>query len=166
MRAASTAADTRLVLGLLFSLGACAHGPGQRGTTPVERLRADAARLRPLVETPLAQRFLDATAALEHVAPRKLFRSPDHERAYTAAAVERLAPAERAALEALPVDEEYYFNTRYGSPLAYVRALELLGQAGVSPAAETRVLDFGFGGIRPLRLLGSLRVDLVGGGRD
>jgi hypothetical protein len=59
-------------------------------------------------------------------------------------------------------DEFFYYNTRYGSPLAYLRPLELLAQNGVKGVAGKRVMDFGYGTIGHLKLLGLLGADVVG----
>jgi hypothetical protein len=56
----------------------------------------------------------------------------------------------------------YFYSTRYGSPLAYARAVDLLGQDGVQLGAGQRVADFGFGTLGQLRLFASLGVDALG----
>ncbi|HEX6837900.1 MAG TPA: hypothetical protein VF334_15080, partial [Polyangia bacterium] len=58
--------------------------------------------------------------------------------------------------------EEYYYTTRYGTPLAYARPLELLARAGLGDVAGRRILDFGYGGIGQLLMLASLGADVVG----
>jgi SAM-dependent methyltransferase len=124
----------------------------------VPRLRREAEALAPLVSTKLARSFLGATKNLPRIAPRKLYRDKELPRYLT----EADAGADREGLVPLPVDETFYYYTKYGSPLAYVRPLELLGNAGVNDVAGTRVLDFGCGGIGPLRLLANLGADAVG----
>jgi len=119
---------------LLLALTGCATSGGVRA------IRAEAAAVRPLVTTALAQRYLDAAARLPPV--RK-----------------RVVPAGGARKV---VDEEYYYTTRYGTPLAYVRPLELLARAGFTDVRGRRILDFGYGGIGQLLLLASLGADAVG----
>jgi SAM-dependent methyltransferase len=68
----------------------------------------------------------------------------------------------RASLVPRTLDESFYWNTRYGSPLAYARALEILGEHGVRSARGLRVADFGCGTVGQLRLLASLGADVTG----
>src|SRR5438132_4960834 len=60
------------------------------------------------------------------------------------------------------VDEEYYYTTRYGTPLAYARPLEVLAGAGFTDVAGKRLVDFGYGGIGQLLMLASLGAGAVG----
>lgn len=55
-----------------------------------------------------------------------------------------------------------YYKTKYGSPLAYARALDLVAAAGMPSPEGARVFDFGYGTIGHLRLLGLLGADAVG----
>jgi hypothetical protein len=128
----------------------------------VALLRQEAAALEPLVASKLASSLLKATADLPTIAPRTLF-TDDARRTYFAAA-ETLSLGEeaRGKLARFPVDESFYYTTKYGSPLAYARPLDLLGQAGVPEAAGLKVLDFGYGTIGHLRLLASLGADVTG----
>ena len=45
-------------------------------------------------------------------------------------------------------DEALFYTTRYGTPLAYARALQIACEHGFQPRQGTRVLDFGYGGTR------------------
>jgi SAM-dependent methyltransferase len=123
----------RLAL-LLLALSGCGSAGGVRA------IRSDAAAIRPLVTTPLAQQYLSAAA--------------------------QLPPVRRRVVQAdgtrKVVDEEYYYTTRYGTPLAYARPLELLARAGFTDVRGRRILDFGYGGIGQLLLLASLGADVVG----
>lgn len=53
----------------------------------------------------------------------------------------------------LVVDEEMYYLGRYGSPLAYARALDLAAKAGFSGNTSARIFDFGYGNIGHLTML-------------
>ncbi|HET9480609.1 MAG TPA: hypothetical protein VFP98_02545 [Candidatus Polarisedimenticolia bacterium] len=55
-----------------------------------------------------------------------------------------------------------FLNTRYGSPLAYARALEIVSDSGMTDLSGRRVLDVGYGGIGHLRLMASLGAEFVG----
>jgi SAM-dependent methyltransferase len=144
--------------------GASAAAAPKEGTA--RHIEAQALAVLPLVQSPLAKRFLAATAALPEIAPRTLYRDAGKTRAFTASEAAALPDAERKALVPYPADEAFYYTTKYGSPVAYARALDLLGQAGVDPRPGLRLFDFGFGGIGHLRLLASLGMDVTGNDID
>ncbi len=50
------------------------------------------------------------------------------------------------------IDESLFYSGRYGSPLAYSRALDLAEKFGFAPAAGSRVFDFGYGSIGHLKM--------------
>lgn len=129
---------------------------------PVAKLRTEAAALRPLVSSALAKSFLAATAALPRTTPRTVWRDSARTRAWSDAQAQALPDSERAKLIARPLEESFYWNTRYGTPLAYARALDLLAAHGFGSVRGKRVADFGCGTLGHLRLLGSLGADAVG----
>ena len=49
-----------------------------------------------------------------------------------------------------------YYTTKYGSPLAYSRPIDLLGQAGLQDVSGRKILDFGYGTVGHLRLLAGM----------
>jgi len=51
------------------------------------------------------------------------------------------------------LDESVYYYSRYGSPLAYSRALDLAATAGFEGLRGTRVFDFGYGSIGHLQMM-------------
>ncbi|MEQ1826768.1 MAG: hypothetical protein ABL921_12515 [Pirellula sp.] len=59
------------------------------------------------------------------------------------------------------VDESLYYM-RYGSPLAYARALDLAITAGFEATPNSRVFDFGYGSIGHLRMLALSGIHSVG----
>jgi SAM-dependent methyltransferase len=128
----------------------------------VARIRRDAEALAPLVTTGLAREFLKASSTLPAVRPRTLYYDPTTKTYMTEQAAAKLDAEERDKLQKQPVDETFYYNTRYGSPLAYARPLELLGKAGLDGLAGRKVLDFGCGGLGPQRLMAALGADVVG----
>lgn len=154
---------------LLAAIAAMPTGraePQEKAQAPepvgVARLRRDAESLRPLVESDLARAFLAATAELPAVGERVLYRDPSNGAILAGAEAERLDPEAGAKLTRLPIDETTYYHTRYGSPLAYARPLELLGRRGLESVDGRKVLDFGYGTIGHLRLLASQGADAVG----
>jgi SAM-dependent methyltransferase len=131
-------------------------------TTALGRLRQDAANLRPLAHSALARDFLAATADLPYAAPRTIWRDSSRTHAWTDAEAQALPDSTRQHLVRRELDESYYWNTRYGSPLAYVRALDLLAANGVASVRGKRVADFGCGMLGQLSLLARLGADAVG----
>ncbi len=147
---------------LIATLAATPAHAAPADTTAVGRLRADAAALRPLFRTPLVREFLAATARLPHVSPRTVWRDSARTNAWSETQARALPEDARAKLLPRALDESYYWNTRYGSPLAYARALEILGDHGVRTARGWRVADFGCGTLGALRLLASGGADATG----
>lgn len=148
-----------------------AAGPGQTEAKPVPRgvaaVRADAAAMEPLVTSGLARAFLRAAERLPEVQVREIYRHKKTRAWFSADQAAALSEADRAELEKRDVDEQFYYTTKYGSPIAYARAMDVLGSLGFgaegeNPLAGKRVLDFGYGGIGHLRLLGLLGADVVG----
>jgi SAM-dependent methyltransferase len=163
--AAQRAVLTLAVLGLFAA--ACFRSPDRAprtppGERPLERLRREARALEPLVRSPLGRAFLAETAALPRVAPRVVYQDSQRGRFLTEAQARLLSEEERRGLERKVYDEEFYYFTRYGTPLAYVRPLEVLARAGLAQVSGRRILDFGHGGIGQLRLLAALGAEVTG----
>ena len=114
------------------------------------------------MKTALARRFLDATADLPHVTTRVAFRDSSGAHYYDEARAAALPDSTRTRLVRRELDEGFYYFTRYGSPLAYARPLELLSLAGFRDVSGRKLLDFGYGTIGQLRLLASLGAEAIG----
>jgi SAM-dependent methyltransferase len=146
----------------VLALGACAASCAARPVPAALRLREEARALAPLFRTELVAKFLHETAALPHVSPRILLHDPAASAVYTEAEARALPEERRHTLRSKTYGEEYYYLTRYGTPLAYARPLEILAEAGLRDVAGKRVLDFGYGGIGHLRLLAGLGAAATG----
>lgn len=129
---------------------------------PVQTIQRDARSIEPLVTSDLARAFLAATADLPHVEPRTLYFDREKRTALTPDEAAKLEPPARDKLREIKANEALFYNTFYGSPLAYARALDLAAQHGLKSVAGKRVLDFGYGGIGQLRLLAALGADAAG----
>jgi len=125
-------------------------------------LRAEAKALRPLVSTPLARAFLDGVPHLKPASARTLMRDSSGTHYWSAQAAQALPDTTRARLVKRDLPPAFYYQTRYGTPLAYARPLEILGKAGLSDVQGRRILDFGYGSIGQLRLLAGLGADVIG----
>jgi len=118
-------------------------------------LHGQADSLRALVTTAVAGEFLDAVGCLPPVEPRKVFYNREKRDALTTAEAAARPAEDLAGYEPTDLDAGFYYFTRYGTPLAFVRPLELLGQAGLGALRGTRIVDFGFGSVGQLRILAS-----------
>jgi hypothetical protein len=151
-----------LCLGGCFAAGlAHASAPADTSTT-LKALREEAVALRALHQTPLVRDFLAATDRLPTVAPRTVAFDSARTRYWTPTELAALPEAERAALITRTLGESFYYNTRYGTPLAYARPLEILAQSELKGVAGKKLVDFGYGTIGHLRLLASLGADVTG----
>lgn len=128
----------------------------------VKALQAEARSLAPLVSTKLAAAFLDATRSLPNITARTIYQDPATRGYYSKDQAERLPAEQLKALLPVQIDEYRYYHTKYGSPLAYVRAIELIGQNGIDDVAGRRILDFGYGTVAHLRLLAADGAHAVG----
>lgn len=136
-------------------------------TTPelspaLQRLSDEARALEPLATSDLGRRFLAATASLSAVRPRVVFQNPQTREYYSPAEIAALPDATKTKLVQTELDEYRYYYTKYGSPLAYVRALDIASRNGFVDVKGKRILDYGYGSIGHLRLLASLGGHMTG----
>lgn len=155
----------RRTLALLVLLSACA-GPARAAFSPdtsraLQALRAEAAALRGLDATRAASRFLDLVPLLPAPGPRVVHHDSSRTRWYGSAAVAALPESARAGLVSRTLGEGFYYNTRYGSPLAYARPLSILAARGFDPRGR-KILDFGYGTAGHLRLLAMMAAEVHG----
>jgi hypothetical protein len=126
------------------------------------KLRADAAAVKPLVKAGCVRDFLDATAALPEVEARTVYYRGTPKAAYSEEEAAKLPEEQRAALRKLGFDTARYYDTFYGSPLAYARALDLCAAAGLDSYAGKKIADYGYGTVGHLRLLASCGAEATG----
>jgi SAM-dependent methyltransferase len=128
----------------------------------VTELQGEAKALAPLFKTPLVRDFLAAVPKLPSVQPRTVYRDSSRTHAWSAREAARLPDSVRTKLVPRTLDESFYYDTRYGSPLAYARALEVLGEHGVKSVKGKSVADFGCGMLGQLRLLAENGATAIG----
>ena len=128
----------------------------------VQKLIGEANAMAPLARSDLARRFLAATDSLPSIAPRTVFQDPQTREYFSPAEADAMPDARRSKLLATELDELRYYYSKYGSPLAYMRVLDLAAAHGISDVARKRVMDFGYGSIGQLRLLASLGASVTG----
>jgi len=156
------AAARWMTLGLLAPLRLAAQAPEAGPQEVLAALQQEALSLAATVETAAARAVLAAVPRLPPPEGRRIYRDPASRRLLSEADVAALDPAARAAWQAQDLSPVTYYYTRYGSPLAYLRPCELLGRAGLDDWHGRRVLDYGYGGIGPLRLLALCGAEAVG----
>jgi hypothetical protein len=131
-------------------------------TSQVAVLAEEARAVAPLFRSELVARFLRGVADLPRVESRTVYCDSARTRCWTDAEAAALPDTQRTRLVKRDLDETFYYTTRYGSPLAYSRPLEILARAGVRDLRGARVADFGYGTIGHLRLLAAMGADVHG----
>jgi len=126
-----------------------------------DKMRANAEALAPLVKSDLARRFLAATRELQEPAPRTLYRNREKGIALSKRAFDALPDGEKASLTPREYPPQFYYETGYGSPLVYVRLLDLAAPY-MGEVERPKLLDFGFGSIGQLHLLAHCGFDAHG----
>lgn len=145
-----------------------ASKPASQPARPiVDELKEEALRLTPLFRSELVRDFLAEVPQLPPAPSRTIYRKRDKERFdrktyYTAAEYAQLGDEAKKEVDPLPLSEGFYYVTRYGSPLAYSRALEILAENGLTSIRGKRIMDFGYGTAGHLRLLAGMGADVVG----
>lgn len=132
-----------------------------RTDATLEALAREARALAPLLESAWVKGLVGAVAALPAAPARTIYHDAAKSRYLTAAQWQSLPESERSTLTAQPVDTKLYYLTKYGSPLAYARPLDLAAAAGLGHPKGSSVVDFGYGTIGHLRLLSVLGADVV-----
>jgi hypothetical protein len=131
----------------------------------VAKIRADAEKIMSMHRSDMARGLLAAAQALEPQESREVFVNPAARAWLTPEQAAALPEAERTNLQRRALDEDFYYNTGYGSPLIYARPLDILanttGRVNMS-LAGSRVLDFGYGNIGQLRLMALRGAHAVG----
>ena len=139
------------------------------GPVGVEALQQEADRIRPLLKSDLARSLLAPVPGLPRIEPRKLYVNKETRTWYTPAERDALPEADRAKLTEVTRDEQFYYTTRYGTPLAYTRPLDLLHErapAAMNSLADAHILDYGYGTIGQLRLMAMNGAHVIGMDND
>lgn len=130
----------------------------------VEKLVAEAEKLRPLVKTDAARAFLGETAGLPEPKAVTIYRNREKGLAISADEWATLPKQEQETFKPRECPPGFFYSTGYGSPLVYVRLLDLVAEHDSSWATPKgkRVLDFGYGSIGQLKLLSMMGVGAAG----
>lgn len=170
---------------MVFVIAGCGSGPGIRSTpasssssstttavrdtvdvstlsATLQKLANEAKSVEPLATSDLGKRFLNATISLPAIEPRTVFQNPQTREYFSPAEASALTDTARSKLLKTKLDEYRYYYTKYGSPLAYLRPLDIASANGLSDIAGKRILDYGYGSIGHLRLMASLGAHVTG----
>ncbi len=131
-------------------------------------LRREAGLLRATLKAPDAHRFVIQTNYLPVVDEVTVYVRDEPRRYLSPAQYEALSEEERAGYVEKKIDDYFFYYTRYGSPLAYARAIDLVAQewgsvqGGPETFRDKKIVDFGFGGIGQLRMMGNMGAHVTG----
>lgn len=132
--------------------------PSASQPTAVEEMAKNAESVLPLVESELATSFLKTAQHLPEVASFTVYIRESEKETKNPVGIsikhwETLPEEEQQGYIPRTVSGMKYYFTKYGSPIAFVRAVELAGQAGLTDFENKKIVDFGFGSIGHLRMM-------------
>ncbi len=130
----------------------------------IRKFMLEAEGLEPLMETQAAREFLAEVPELPEIQPRRIFvRQSAVPDGISEAEFQMLSDEIKDQLIAQDIGMTKYYQTIYGSPLAYARPLDIAaGAAGWESFNEKKIFDFGYGQIGQLRLLAQCGADVTG----
>ena len=127
----------------------------------LEQFRTEASRLKSSTQTVLGREFLAAIESLPDGEARIIYRKPGTRQFLSPSEVNDLGESARAELKMQEVTADQFY-TKYGTPLAYTRAVDLLGSVDLVSLNDRRILDFGYGGVGHLRMLALIGGEVTG----
>ncbi len=129
----------------------------------VEQMKAEATAMTAQAQSPLAKEFLSGFQCLPPlVTPRVAYYNKDTRDALSDKVAKGMSEEQLKGYIKRDLDEQFFYQTRYGTPVAFTRPMEILGRAGVKHVDGLKMVDFGFGSIGQLRALAALGADAVG----
>ena len=100
--------------------------------------------------------------ALPTIGPRRLYHTTDGTRTYTEVELTPLPKASRANFVPETVDEQAYYYGPLGSPLFYMRLLDIVSANVRANLQGRRILEWNYSSIGPLKLLALQGLDAQG----
>ena len=153
---------TSLLTSLAFALSLQTPTAEPPALPPTEQVMQEAAAISGQVRSPFARALLGGFGCLPSVAPRVAYYNKDTRKALSEADASKMTEAELTGFARKDIDERFYYFTRYGTPVAFVRPMEILGAAGLKSPEGLKIADFGFGSIGQLRALASIGANATG----
>ncbi len=140
--------------------------PAEPELAGAAKVRAEAEKLKPMVRSELARKFLDGAKLLPETKPITLYNKRAERRWATEAQYRSLSEPEQQGFETRQLSADFYYSTRYGSPVTYARALDLIAPSGAKPPllslSGARVMDFGCGSLGQARMMAASGAKVVG----
>ena len=129
----------------------------------VEQMKTEAVAMTAQVESPLAKEFLSGFQCLPPLsATRAVHYNKETRDALSDQVAKGMTEEQLKGYDKRDLDEKFFYLTRYGTPVAFTRPMEILGRAGVKKVDGLKIVDFGFGSIGQLRAMAALGADAVG----
>ncbi len=157
-----------VTVAMLFASPALAQAPAPQ-PKGAAKVRADAEKLLPLFPEGPARRFLEAARteqAVPAVGTRQLLRNKESNEWLTWDEGLKLPDQKKMKFTPSACEEQFFYETRYGSPLVYARVLELAGRHGLALEPNDQhpptLLDFGYGTIGHLMIAGAIGIETTG----
>jgi hypothetical protein len=129
---------------------------------PTEQMLQEAALIGPQATSSFAKQLLAGYGCLQPITPSVAYVNKETRAAISSEEAAKMTEAQLAGYAKKDIDDAFYYFTRYGTPVAFVRPVEILGQAGVKSADGLKLVDFGFGSIGQLRSLASMGAGVTG----
>ncbi|MCA9297140.1 MAG: hypothetical protein KC983_11500 [Phycisphaerales bacterium] len=130
--------------------------------TIIDVMQNEARALESFISTDTARAFIRAVDQLPVPDARTIYHDAETSTYLSAKDAEPIFEEEAARLREITLTPERYYVTKYGTPFAYARAIDLAAAHGLTFRPGMRTLDIGYGGIGPLRLLAANGCDAVG----
>src|SRR4051812_27823735 len=99
--------------------------------TVLSQLKAEAAAVGSLIDSKLAKDWLSGVDHLQEPEKRVVYRTPDKEY-LSEAAWKALPEKDQVAARKVELSPDFYYYTKYGTPLAYVRVWDLAAKNGLT----------------------------------
>ena len=129
----------------------------------VEQMKTEATAMAAQVQSPLAKEFLSGFQCLPPLsATRAVHYNKETRDALSDKVAQGMTEEQLKGYAKRDLDEQFFYQTRYGTPVAFTRPMEILGRAGVKKVDGLKIVDFGFGSIGQLRAMAALGADAVG----
>src|SRR6267378_3975349 len=106
----------------------------QEEVFPTEVMMQDAAAISPQASSAFAKSLLAGFGCLQPIQPMVVYYNKETRSALSDAEAAKMTPAQLTGYAKKDIDDEFYYFTRYGTPVAFMRPVELLGRAGVKSA--------------------------------
>jgi len=127
----------------------------------ISQLKSEVAAIQPLIKSKLARDWLAGVDQLKEPAKRVVYRGADGDFISESAAM-ALSDKDRDAMKRVELSPEFYYYTKYGTPLAYVRIWDLAAANGLTELKGKAVADYGYGGVGQLQLSALMGAKAVG----